>query len=150
MVRDSILQSFQTGRPMLDRWRDLTSRMFLNQPDLIARIPQATKLTIAKLADGGWLMTDTFNTARKYCRLLVGSIKQIAEEEGIPKEQIELFEACKAITNFYSIFFSTLTLHDCNFFNILLFCRLLAKSTQCLVRRCHHKSRRAFAVLDED
>ena len=96
--------------------------MYPNRPDLLARIPQANELTIAKLADGGWVMTDTFNAARKYFRTLVESIKQIADEEGIPKDQIQLFESGKVITNFYSIFFSTLTLHGCNFFTIILFC----------------------------
>ena len=61
--------------------------------------------------------------------LLVKSIKQVAEEEGIPKERIKLFKAGKVITIFYSILFSTLTLHDCNFFTMILFCILLARST---------------------
>ena len=60
--------------------------MYPNRPDLLAMIPQANGLTIAKLANGGWLMTDTFDDARKYHRLLIESIKQIAEDEGIPKE----------------------------------------------------------------
>ena len=59
--------------------------MHPNRPDLLKRIPQDNELTIAKLADGGWVMTDICNAARKYHRLLVKSIKQIAEEEGIPK-----------------------------------------------------------------
>ena len=46
--------------------------------------------------------------------LIVQPIKQIAEEEGIPKERIQLFEAGKVITNLYSIFFLTLTLPDHN------------------------------------
>ena len=45
-------------------------------------------------------MTDTCNAARKYFRLLVESINHIAEEEGIPKERIKLFEAGKVITIF--------------------------------------------------
>ena len=150
MVRDSILRYFQTYRQMLHRWQDLISRMCPNLPDLLARILQANELTIAKLDDGGWVITDTCNAARKYCRLLVEPITQIAEEECIPKEQIKVFEAGKVITDFYSIFFSTLTLHDHNFFNILLFCRMLETSTQCLVRSCHQKSRQASSGLDED
>ena len=63
-------------------------------------------------------LTDTCNAARKYHRLLVESIKEIAEGEGIPKERIKIFGAGKVIANFNSIFFSTLTLHDCNFFTI--------------------------------
>ena len=45
-------------------------------------------------------MTDTCNAAKKYRRLLVESTKQIAEEEGIPKERIKVFEAGKVINNF--------------------------------------------------
>ena len=86
--------------------------MHPNRLDLLARIPQANELTIAKLAYGGWEITDTFNAARKYRRLLVKSTKKVAEEEGITKERIKVFEEGKVITNFYSIFFSTLTLHD--------------------------------------
>ena len=118
---------------MLDRRQDLTSRMYPNWPELLARIPQANELTTDKIADGGLVMTDTCNAASKYRRLLVKSIKQIAEEEGILKERIKVFEAGKVIINLYSIFFSTLTLHYRNFFTILLFCILLATSTQCLV-----------------
>ena len=135
---------------MLDSWRDLTSRMYPNRPDLLARIPQANELTIAKIADGSWVMTDTCNTTRNYWRLIVESIKQIVEEEGIQKERMKVFQAGKMITNLYSIFFSNLTLHSCNFFTIILFFRLLATSTQCLVRICHHKARKASAGLDED
>ena len=96
------------------------------------------------------MMTDTCNSARKYRRLIVEPIKQIAEEEGIPKERIKVFESVKMMSNFYSIFVSTLTLHDYNFFTILLFFRLLASSTQCLVQSCHHKAWQASAGLDED
>ena len=125
MVRDSILRSLQTGKQILDRWRDLTSIMYPNRPHLMERIPQDNKLTIAKLANGGWMMTDICNAARNYCRPSVELIKQIVEEEGIPKERIKVFKTGKVITKLYSIFFSTLTLYYRNFFAILLFFRLL-------------------------
>ena len=150
MIRDSIRWSFQTGRKMLDRRQYLTSRMYPNRPEQLARIPLAKELTISKIDDGGWVMTDTCNAASKCLRLLIESIKQIAEEEGIMKERIKVFEAGKVIINLYSIFFSTLTLHDRNFFTILLFFRLLETSTQCLVWKCHHKAWRASTGLDED
>ena len=124
--------------------------MYPNRHELLASIPQANELTISKLSDGSWVMTDTCNAASKYRRLLVESIKQIAEEEGILKERIKVFESVKVITNLYSIFFSTLTLHDQNFFTIILFCRLLTTYTQCLVQSCHHKAWRVSAGLDED
>ena len=135
---------------MLDRWRYLTSIMYPNRPELMTRTIQANELTIDKLVDVGWVMTDNLNAAGKYLRLLVESIKHIAEEEGITKEKIKLFKAGKVITNLYMIFFSDLTLHDLNFFTITLFCRLLTTSTQCLLRSCHKKSWRASVGLDEN
>ena len=125
--------------------------MYLNRPELLARILQANELTSANLADGGWVMTDTCNAASKYRRLLVKSINQIAEGGGgVPKEKTNVFEADKMITNFYNISFSLLILHDCDLFTIILFRRMLAISTQFLVRSYHHKSWRAYAGLDED
>ena len=86
MVRYSILLLFQTGRKMLDKWQDLTSRMYPNWPDLLERITGTNKLTTAKLANEGWVMNNNCNAERKYCRLIVESTKQIAEEEGIRKD----------------------------------------------------------------
>ena len=63
IVRCSILWSFQTVRQMLDRWRDLTSIMYPNWPDLLTRIPQAYKLTISMHSNSGCVMTDTNNAA---------------------------------------------------------------------------------------
>ena len=62
--------------------------MYPNRHDLLERIPQLNELIIAKLTDGGWVMTGTCNATRKYLRLIVKSIKQMAEEERIQKEQI--------------------------------------------------------------
>ena len=53
IVRYSIIRYFQTGRQMLDRWRDLPSIMYPNRPDLLARIPKANELTMSKIAYGG-------------------------------------------------------------------------------------------------
>ena len=53
----------------------------------------AHELTLAKLAKGGWIMTDTCNAARKYRRLLMESIKKIAEEDGMSPDQITVWEA---------------------------------------------------------
>lgn len=93
MQRDGILLSFQSGRIMIQRWRDLTAKLYPNRPDLLERIPKAHELTLAKLAHGGCVMTDTCNAARKYRRLLMEAIKQIAEEDGMTVEQIAVWEA---------------------------------------------------------
>ena len=99
------------------------------------------------LANDAWIKSIQEINSDDMRRLLVKSIKQIAEEEGITKERIKLFEAGKVVTIFYK---KTLTLHDRNLFTLLLFFRLLAKSTQSLVWDCHHKARKASAGLDEE
>ena len=151
MGPDKWLETASSGHSKLESRCYISgkTRMYPNWPDLLARIPQANELTISKLADGSWVMADNCNDARKYLRLLVKSINQIAEEEGISKEQIKVFEAGKVITNLYIIFFSTLTLRDRNVFTIPLFCRLLAAFTQFLVWSCHHKAWPVSAGLDE-
>ena len=150
MVKDSILRSFQTIRQMLDRCRYLTSIIYPNWPDLMARMTHANKLTIAKLDDGGWVMTDTCNDKKEVFQASSWINQSDSGGGGHSKEANKVFEAGKVITNVYSIFFSTLTLHDCNLFTIILFCILLATSTQCLVRICHHKTWQASSRLDED
>ena len=56
-------------------------------------LPKACELTLAKLANRGWLMTDTCNAARKFRRLLKDSIREIALEEGMEENKIMVFEA---------------------------------------------------------
>jgi len=102
MQRDGILRSFQTGRIMIQRWRELTASMYPARPDLLEQIPLAKELTLAKLAHGGWVMTDTCNAARKYRKLLIESIKKIAEEDGMDPDQIQVWEAGKYEQNISS------------------------------------------------
>ena len=39
--RDGILWTFQTGRVMIHRWRELTASVYLDCPDLLEQIPLA-------------------------------------------------------------------------------------------------------------
>ena len=102
MQRDGILRSFQTGRVMIQRWRELTASMYPARPELLEQIPLAKELTLSKLAQGGWVMTDTCNAARKYRKLLMESIKQIAVEDGMDPDQIQVWEAGKYEQNISS------------------------------------------------
>ena len=78
---------------MLETWHEVTVREYPNRPDLILLLPNANELSVAKLAKGGWLMTDTCNPARKFRRLLMKAISEVAEKEGLTAEEIQIYEA---------------------------------------------------------
>ena len=93
MIRDGVLQSFQTGRVILQRWRTLVSELYPGRQDLLDQIPLPKELSLAKLASGGWSLTDTCNPARAFRKLFIASVRQIAEEEGVSLEEIRVWEA---------------------------------------------------------
>ena len=95
MVTEAILRTFKEGRGILETWREVTAREYPGRQDLLDQIPKAAELTIAKLAKGGWIMTDTCNPARKFRRLLKAAIIEIARAEGMSEEDIIIFEAGK-------------------------------------------------------
>ena len=92
-VRDSIVRSFAQAAQMLDEWRGETARLYPGRQDLLDRIPLATQLTIAKFAKNGWVMTDTCHPATKFRRLFVEAIEEVALAEGLPKNQIQIYQA---------------------------------------------------------
>ena len=93
MLCQAILRTFKEGREMLETWHEVTVREYPNRPDLILLLPKAGKLLVAKLAMGGWLMTDTCNPARKFRRLLMKAISEVAEKEGMSADEIQIYEA---------------------------------------------------------
>ena len=93
MVVDGILKSFQSARLMLEEWLEVTKELYPDRPDLWALIPKAEALTIAKLAKSGWIMTDTCNAARKFRRLFIEAIREVAKEEGLDEKEIAVWEA---------------------------------------------------------
>ena len=93
--KDSILHTFKEGRRLLKMWRDTTVNMFPGQTALIDDIPSPNELNIGKLHDGGSVMTDNCDKAKKERRLLSESIKEAAVQMGIAEDQIKVFElAC--------------------------------------------------------
>lgn len=92
-VRDSIITSFAEAARMLTKWREVTAIMYPGRQDLLDLIPLASELTIAKLAQCGWIMTDTCNAARKYRRLFVESIKEVALARNMNPRDIRIFQA---------------------------------------------------------
>ena len=92
LLNQAIQQAFKEGRDRLTAWRAVTARQYPGREDLLALIPLATDLTLAKLAKGGYLTTDTCNPARAFRRRFKASIIKIAINEGMTQEEICLFE----------------------------------------------------------
>ena len=61
----AIKSTFAEGRVLLQNWRDVTEKMFAGRPDLLVQLPDPNRLTIARLADHGWIMGDNCNAAKK-------------------------------------------------------------------------------------
>jgi len=93
MLTESILRTFKKGRGMLEQLRSVTKRMFPGRNDLLNLIPEPSELSLSKLAKGGWIMTDTCNPARKFRKLLIEAISEIACKEGMDKAEIKVYEA---------------------------------------------------------
>ena len=91
----------------LRRWREVTAREFLDRPDLLAMIPLPNDITLSKLGDGGAVITDTCNAARKLRRILVDEkIEGTAYELDCFQHlrNIWINGAAKAVTKFLNEF----------------------------------------------
>ena len=80
---------------MLTTWRAIVQREYPNCQDLLDLLPKPNNITLAKLALGGWIMTDTCNPARKFCRLFKEAIRKIAKESDMTDKDIKIYEAGK-------------------------------------------------------
>ena len=72
-----IQRTFSEGRDLLKNWRGVTRRMFPDRQYLLYKLPDPMKLTMARLAKHGCLMTYTCNTAQKFRKLL----REVIESE---------------------------------------------------------------------
>ena len=59
----TIQRTFLEGRDLLKNWCEVTRRMFPDKQDLLDKLTDPMKLTMARIAKHGWLMTNTCNTA---------------------------------------------------------------------------------------
>ena len=66
---------------------DVTRRMFLDRHDFLDKLPDPMKLTLARLAEYVWLMTDRWNMTLKYRKLLREVIEVEAKENGMTEEK---------------------------------------------------------------
>ena len=58
--------------------------------DLLAKLPDPSRLTLARIAKNGFLMTDTCDTARKFWRQLRAVIEIEALEQGMIADKINV------------------------------------------------------------
>ena len=67
--------------------------MYPGNVDLLAKLPDPSRLTLARLANNGFLMTDTCDTARKFRRQLRAVIEAEALEQGMTAEEINMYQS---------------------------------------------------------
>ena len=89
----SIQRTFREGRELLQNWRNVTAKMYPGNANLLAKLPDPSRLTLARLAKNGFLMTDTCDTARKFWRQLRAVIEAEALEQGMSADEINAYEA---------------------------------------------------------
>ena len=75
-----IQRTFSEGCDLLKNWRNVTRCMFPDQRYLLNKLPDPIKLTMARLAKHGCLMTYTCNTAQKFRKLLREVIESKVKE----------------------------------------------------------------------
>ena len=92
-LTQAILRTFEEGREFLASWRKTTKELYPDKEYLVNQIPEAKLLTLAKLAHGAHIMTDTCSPARLFRKLLMKEIKKIAQDEGMDDSEIEVYES---------------------------------------------------------
>ena len=93
-----IVRTFREGQLFLVTWRSVTRmREYPNRPYLLQSLPYLSELSLAKLAKGGWIMTDTCSPMQKFPRLFKEALIQIAKDEGVDENDIQVFHAGKQV-----------------------------------------------------
>ena len=92
-IAQAIQQEFGHARSLITQWKDATTKLYPECPDLQDLIPDISKLCISRLGLKSFTTTDTCATARKLRRILNESIQEIAKEKGLSADQIMIFEA---------------------------------------------------------
>ena len=67
--------------------------MFPDRQDLLDKLPDPMKLTLARLSGNGWLMTDMCKTSQKFQKLLREVIEAEAKGNGMTGDEIDVYEA---------------------------------------------------------
>ena len=67
--------------------------MLPDRKDLLNTLPDPMKLTLARLAKHGWIMTNMCNTVQKFQKLLREVIESEAKENRIAEDESNVYEA---------------------------------------------------------
>ena len=78
---------------LLESWRSIAERMYLNRPDILVGIPSHGNVTLVKLGKGEMIITDGCSTAGKHQQLLKTRILELARELGILYCKMNIFES---------------------------------------------------------
>ena len=70
-------------------------REYPERTDLLQSLPHPSELSLAKLARGGWIMTDTCSPMQTFRRLFKEAVIKIAKDEGMDDDDIHVFQAGK-------------------------------------------------------
>ena len=132
VLTQAIVRTFREGRAMLQTWRVVTQRVYPGRADLLALLPKPSDLSLSKLTNGGWIMTDTCNPAREFRKLFMAAITEIAEEEGMTKNEITIYEAGKSYQYMHVCIHYYTNINVLNLYFLIFTTRLLASSPQCL------------------
>eukprot|EP00957_Ditylum_brightwellii_P184590 14058443-Ditylum_brightwellii.AAC.1 len=72
-------------------WRDVTARGYPDNNELLELIPKPQVLCVSRLANGVYLMTDTFITEQLSKTKFVETIQQITKEKGMNEDDIKVY-----------------------------------------------------------
>ena len=93
------MRTFREGQLFLVTWCSVTMLEYPNRPNLLQSLPHPSELYLAKLAKGGWIMPDTCPPMQKFQRLFKEEVIQIAKDEVMDENDIQVFQAGKQVLN---------------------------------------------------
>ena len=88
----TIQRTFSEDCNLLKNWRDVTCHMWPDRQDLLEKWPDPMKLKLARLAEHGWLLTDTSNTPTKFRKLIHEVIETETKENGMTEGKIKVYK----------------------------------------------------------
>ena len=89
----AIQRMFLEGRDLLNNLRDVTRCMFPYRQAFLGELHDPMKLTLARFAKHGWLMTNTCNTDQKSRKLLREVKEAETKENEMMEDEINVYKA---------------------------------------------------------
>ena len=95
MLTQTMLRTFREAKHILKSWHRVTEREYPDRDDLKQLLPPITEMSVAKLAKGGWTMTDTCSPMLLFRKLWTKAVVEVAKAEGMEDHEIAIYEAGK-------------------------------------------------------